>query len=118
MPADSSGPRHPGPEMVGWSHKVACSSAVARRIFHVRLPVAPSMPRVHGLARFGAMVDVGPGGGASLLLPPESAMMRGMLVVASVTSTVCDLFGIPRPADFVAPPFSEVAAFAARRTVT
>jgi predicted AlkP superfamily pyrophosphatase or phosphodiesterase len=45
-------------------------------------------------------------------------MMRGMLDVASVTSTVCDLFGIPRPADCVAPPFSEVAAFAARRTVT
>ena len=41
-----------------------------------------------------------------------------MLDVASVTSTVCDLFGIPRPADCVAPPFSEVAAFAARRTVT
>ena len=45
-------------------------------------------------------------------------MMRGMLDVASVTSTICDLFGIPRPADCVAPPFSEVAAFAARRTVT
>ena len=41
-----------------------------------------------------------------------------MLDVASVTSTVCELFGIPRPADCVAPPFSEVAAFAARRTVT
>src|SRR4029079_11530654 len=45
-------------------------------------------------------------------------MMQGMLDVASVTSTICDLFGIPRPADCVAPPFSEVAAFAARRTVT
>ena len=44
--------------------------------------------------------------------------MRGMLDVASVTSTVCDLFGIPRPADCISPPFSEVAAFAARRTVT
>jgi hypothetical protein len=53
----------PGPEMVGWSHKVACSSPVARCIFHVRLPVAPSMPRVHGLARFGATGDVDPGAG-------------------------------------------------------
>ena len=44
--------------------------------------------------------------------------MQGMLDVASVTSTVCDLFGIPRPVQCVAPPFSEVAAFAARRTVT
>jgi predicted AlkP superfamily pyrophosphatase or phosphodiesterase len=35
-----------------------------------------------------------------------------------VTSTVCDLFGIPRPADCDAPPFSEVAGSAARRTVT
>ena len=49
--------------MVGWSHKVACSSAVARCIFHVRLPVAPGMPRVHGLARFGATGDVDPGPG-------------------------------------------------------
>jgi predicted AlkP superfamily pyrophosphatase or phosphodiesterase len=45
-------------------------------------------------------------------------MMGSMVDVASVTSTVCDLFGIPRPADCVAAPFSEVAAFAARRTVT
>ena len=51
-------PRHPGPEMVGSSHKVACSSAVARCIFHVWLPVAPSMPRVRGLARFGTTGDV------------------------------------------------------------
>jgi hypothetical protein len=63
MPADSSGPRHPGPDMVGWSHKVACTSAVARCIFHIRLPVAPSMPRVYGLARFGATGDVDPGAG-------------------------------------------------------
>src|ERR1041385_8675637 len=70
------------------------------------------MPAVHGLAGFGAM-------GEDTLLPPsESEMMQGMLDVASVTSTVCDLFGIPRPAQCVAPPFSEVAAFAARRTVT
>jgi len=41
-----------------------------------------------------------------------------MLDVASVTSTVCDLFGIPRPAHCVAPSFSEVGAVAARRTVT
>ena len=52
-----------------------------------------------------------------LLLGVESEMMRGMLDVGSVTSTVCELFGVPRPADCVAPPFSEVAAFAARRTV-
>jgi acyl-CoA thioesterase FadM len=45
-------------------------------------------------------------------------MIRAMRNVASVTSSVCDLFGIPRPADCVAPPFSEVAAFAAGRTVT
>lgn len=45
-------------------------------------------------------------------------MMRDMLDVGSVTSTVCDLFGIPRPADCDAPPFSEVAGSAARRTVT
>src|ERR1051325_10846305 len=78
----------------------------------VRLPVAP---RVHGLPpskrRVMSVRD-------ALLPPPESEMTQGMLDVASVTSTVCDLFGIPRPAQCVAPPFSEVAAFAARRTVT
>src|ERR1044071_9879824 len=41
-----------------------------------------------------------------------------MLNVASVTSTVCDLFGIARPAACVAPPFSEVNRLAAGRTVT
>src|ERR1044071_4366800 len=73
------------------------------------------MPPVHGLPpserRATSTRD-------TLLPSPESEMMQGMLDVASVTSTVCDLFGIPRPAQCVAPPFSEVAAFAARRTVT
>jgi predicted AlkP superfamily pyrophosphatase or phosphodiesterase len=38
--------------------------------------------------------------------------------VASVTPTVCGLFGIAKPANCVAPPFNEVVAVAARRTVT
>src|SRR4029450_2398608 len=45
-----------------------------------------------------------PGGRDPLLLPTEFEMMRGMLDVASVTSTICDLYGIPGPADCVARP--------------
>ena len=103
--------------MVGWSHKVACSSAVARCIFHVSVASGAQHASCAWVSALRATGDVDPGAG-TLLPPPESEMMRGMLDVASVTSTVCDLFGIPRPADCVAPPFSEVAAFAARRTVT
>jgi len=44
--------------------------------------------------------------------------MGSMVDVASVTSTVCDLFGVARPADCVAPPFSDITAFAAGQTVT